>query len=162
MPAERDQAQTQPLPVAVEPRRARCAYLRPLARYGTTAFTLGVAGFVAEYAPLAARAPRIARGIVWALCCGSLALGLIALTCCTVIAMITAVMTAVRTTERATGEQRRALYSSSAPQLKLYRDRTLNLAALAANIHDSRPPAGGQEQPGLHVVGSQRRAERRN
>lgn len=162
MPAERDDAQTQPLPAVVERRRTRCAHLRALARYGTTAFTLGAAFLGAEYAPLAARAPRIARGIVWALCCGSLALGLIALTCCTVIAMVTAVMAAVRTTERAASEQRRALYSSSAPQLKLYRDRALNLAALAANIHDSRPAAGEQEQPGLHVVGSQRRVGRHN
>lgn len=144
---EHDEAQTQPLPAV-----RRChSPLAVLSACGAVAWLLGGALLAAEYAPIGANAPRLARGVVWAVCCGSLALGLAALCCATTIVLVRAVVNAAREIDRGRSEERRSLYRSSAPQLALQRDRGISLAALAASVRED--PA---RKNGLHVVGGQR------
>lgn len=154
MPAERDDAQTQPLPVVTQP-RARRTPLKPVAGYGILACLLGAAALAFEYTPDASNAPRLVRGAVWAASAGFLFLGLAAFGCAVAIALVDAVLHAAREGQRTCRERRRALQDSSSATLTLQRAEHWSLAEQAAGV---------QRQSGdatvLDMAGSRRRGSR--
>lgn len=154
MPAERDEAQTQPLPV-VGQTRARRTPLKPVTRYGIMACLLGGALLAAEYTPQASDAPRLVRGAVWAVCAGFLFLGLAAFACAVAIVLAEAVMHAAREGQRTCRERRRALLDSSGAVLSQQRAEHWSLAEQAAGMQ--RTP---RDATILDMNGSRRRGSR--
>ena len=151
MPAERDDAQTQPLPVVTQP-RARRTPLKPVAGYGILACLLGGALLYVEYTPDASNAPRLVRGAVWAASAGFLFLGVAAFGCAVAIALVDAVLHAAREGQRTCRERRDALQASGSAALAQQRAEHWSLAEQAAGMQ--RP---GRDATVLDLAGSRRR-----
>lgn len=148
---ERDEAQTQPLPV-VRQTRTRRTPLRPLAGSGAAACVLGAALLAAEYTPDASAAPRLVRGAVWAASAGFLFLGVAAFGCAVAIALVDAVLHAAREGQRTCRERRDALQASGSAALAQQRAEHWSLAEQAAGMQ--RP---GRDATVLDLAGSRRR-----
>lgn len=130
---ERDDAQTQPLPVVTHA-PARRTPLRSLAGCGVAACLLGALLLAAEYTPAAAAAPRLVRGAVWALAAGFLFLGLVALAWTTVLVLVDAVTHTAREHQRTGRERRRALFASRGADLTRQRAEYWSAAEQAAGV----------------------------